>query len=184
MKTKFEKKREPKHFLDFDRSLDGKRVMVRAIKPSDKQLLVEETSHMSSRSMYFRFFVPKRSLSEKELAYFTEVDYHQHVGLVALVEEGEDSFVHAGCGRYIVFDKNDKAAEVAFDVKDEYQGHGIGTILFKFLCQIAKKEGLEEFRAEVLAENTKMLEVFEHLGLKLKKKYLPGGVMQVRIFLA
>ncbi len=176
-------KRDPKNFFAYAQSLDGKKVMVRAINANDKSLLVDEAAHMSQRSMYYRFFAPKKTLTQKELAYFTEVDYHAHVALVALVDEGDNNYIHAGCGRYIVLAKRDKAAEIAFDIKDEYQGHGIGTILFNFLCQIAREEGLNEFRAEVLAENTKMIEVFEHAGLPLKKKYLNSGVLQIRISL-
>lgn len=173
----------PKNFLAHAQSLDGKKVMVRAIRANDKSLLLDETEHMSQLSMYYRFFVPKKELSEKDLAYFTEVDYHNHVALVALVDEGGNGFVHAGCGRYIVFAENDKVAEIAFDVKDEYQGHGIGTILFNFLLQIAKEEGIKEFRAEVLAENTKMIEVFEHTGLPMKRKLQGSGVLQISISL-
>jgi GNAT superfamily N-acetyltransferase len=174
-------KNKPENFSAQARLLDGKKVVVRAIRPSDKSLLIDEVNHMSPRSMYYRYFTAKKELSTKELVYFTEVDYHSHVGLVALVDEGEGKLVHAGCGRYIVFDKNDKAAEVAFDVKDEYQGHGIGTLLFNFLRQIALEQGIELFRADVLAENVHMIEVLDHLGLPLKKKYLPAGVVEVRI---
>lgn len=172
---------EPENFVAQASLLDGKKVVVRAIRPGDKSLLIDEAHHMSPRSMYYRYFTAKKELSAKELVYFTEVDYHSHVGLIALVDEGEGKLVHAGCGRYIIFDKNDKVAEVAFDVKDEYQGHGIGTILFNFLRQIAQEQGVEQFKADVLAENVHMLEVFEHLGLPLKKKYLPAGVVEVKI---
>jgi len=174
MKTKI----DPKNFVQSARSLDGKNVLVRAITKSDKDLLFDETEHMSPRSMYYRFFTPKRHLTDKELVYFTDIDYHAHVGLLALVEE-EQGFVHAGCGRYFLFSKSDIAAEIAFDVKDEYQGHGIGTILFNCLCTVAKSQGISEFKALVLAENLKMMEVFDHAGLPITKKYLSSGVIEV-----
>lgn len=169
---------DPQTFIEYAHTLDGKKVLVRAIKKSDKPLLVDETEHMSQKSMYYRFFTPKKQLTDKELVYFTELDYHAHVGLLALVEE-PGGFVHAGCGRYLVFSKNDATAEVAFDVKDEYQGHGIGTVLFNCLCTIAKGEGIGQFKALVLAENLKMMEVFDHANLPITKRYLPSGVIEV-----
>ncbi|MBP7863238.1 GNAT family N-acetyltransferase [bacterium] len=181
MKSQVNVKNNAQVFLAESHLLDGRVVIVRAIRPSDKSLLIDEAEHMSKRSMYYRYFIPKKQLTTKELVYFTEVDYHRHVCLIALVQEPDGRLVHAGCGRYIVFEKNDQIAEVAFDVKDEYQGHGVGTILFNFLRQIAQAEGIREFTADVLVENTHMLEVFDHLGLAVKKKYLSSGVVEVRI---
>lgn len=169
---------DTKNFVCNARALDGKRVLVRAITKDDKELLIDETKHMSQRSMYYRFFTPKRNLTDKELIYFTDLDFHAHVGLLAFVEE-QQGLVHAGCGRYLLLSKSDSAAEIAFDVKDEYQGHGIGTILFNCLCELAKCQGINEFKAMVLTENLKMMEVFDHAGLPITKDFLPSGVIEV-----
>ena len=55
-------------------------------------------------------------------------------------------------------------AEVAFVVADEYQHHGIGSLLLDELARAAWQRGIEVFKAETLAENAAMLDVFRHAG--------------------
>jgi acyl-CoA hydrolase len=60
-------------------------------------------------------------------------------------------------------------AEVAFVVRDEYQNMGIGRELLTYLTQLARKNGLHGFTAEVLRENEKMLHLFENTGFAMEK---------------
>jgi len=70
----------------------------------------------------------------------------------------------AGGARYVVIKPGQ--AEVAFAVVDQFQGQGVGSALLRHLSSLARKAGLQEFVAEVLAENVPMLKVFEKVGLK------------------
>jgi GNAT superfamily N-acetyltransferase len=56
-------------------------------------------------------------------------------------------------------------AELAFVVVDEYQGRGVGARLLHHLVVLARRAGLRELAADVLAENAPMLRVFERSGL-------------------
>jgi hypothetical protein len=62
-------------------------------------------------SLFRRFFAAKRRLSEEEIGFFLNVDFTNHVALVAVVEEGERPVIVGG-GRYIVVQPG--KAEVAF----------------------------------------------------------------------
>ncbi|MDH3518665.1 MAG: hypothetical protein OEM66_07050, partial [Acidimicrobiia bacterium] len=64
---------------------DGEVVVVRPIKPSDGPLLVDFFERLGPESRYFRFFRVKQTLPPEEVAYFTNVDYHDRMALVALV---------------------------------------------------------------------------------------------------
>ena len=86
-----------------------------------------------------------------------------------------------GRGRYIVVQP--RQAEVAFVVVDEYQGRGIGRALMRHLANIACAAGLQTFIAEVLPENTPMLQVFKTSGLHLSTKR-EGQVVHVTIWLS
>lgn len=66
---------------------DGGRVHVRPIRPEDKQALLEGFRNLSRDSVYKRFFGPKKTLTDKELVYLTELDFHSHVALVAIVPD-------------------------------------------------------------------------------------------------
>jgi GNAT superfamily N-acetyltransferase len=90
------------------------------------------------------------------------VDFVNHVALVAVTEEGSPPVI-IGSGRYIVM--HPEKAEVAFAVVDQYQGQGIGAALMHNLAAIARGNGLKELIAEVLPDNISMLKVFEKSGL-------------------
>jgi len=146
---------------------DGCRVEIRAVRPDDWAKLVAVVGRTSDQSLYRRFFGLKRSFSEQEVAFFVNVDFVNHVALVALTEEGERSVIVGG-GRYIVVQPGQ--AEVAFAVIDEYQGRGIGRALMRHLATIARAAGLQTLIAEVLPENTPMLQLFKTSGLRVSTK--------------
>ena len=49
---------------------DGRQTRVRALKSDDRAGLLSALSKSSAQSLYRRFFSPKRSLTEDEVAYF------------------------------------------------------------------------------------------------------------------
>ncbi len=71
-------------------------------------------------------------------------------------------------------------AEIAFTVDDDFQGEGLGSAMMRSLTEIALGAGLEQFVAEVLAENASMLEVFAHSGLEMTTKS-EGSVVHVSL---
>jgi hypothetical protein len=93
---------------------DGTTMVIRAIRPDDKQRLLQHCRGLSAQSVYYRFFGIKRSLTECDLSRLTELDFSNHVGLAAAVEtEQDERFI--GVGRYIR-SENQSRAEVAFAV--------------------------------------------------------------------
>lgn len=137
---------------------DGKVVHLRPIRPEDDEGLIEFHEHLSLPSIYRRFFFVHPKLSAAETKHFTHVDY---VNRLALVVEHDGRVV--GVGRY---DRSPGTAdaEVAFVVADEFQHHGLGTILLEHLAAVALKNGINAFVAETLAENRDMLGVFMNSG--------------------
>src|SRR4029453_5139299 len=105
----------------------------------------------SAQSLQRRFFAMKRHFSEKERAFFMDVDFKNHVAIVALAEEAGRQGI-AGGGRNILFEPG--GAEMAFVVVDAWQGRGVGSILMRHLARFANDAGLLELTAEVLPENT------------------------------
>jgi RimJ/RimL family protein N-acetyltransferase len=151
----------------FELLRDGRRVEVRALRHSDRDDLLAAVARTSTQSLYRRFFGVKREFTEKEIAFFVDVDFNKHVALVAVVDQGGRQMIVGG-GRYVVM--RPEAAEVAFAVVDEFQGQGLGTALMRHLITIARDAGLKEFVAEVLPDNAAMLKVFEKSGLSLTRK--------------
>jgi RimJ/RimL family protein N-acetyltransferase len=146
---------------------DGRPIEIRALNPADRVGMLGALDRMSDESIRRRFFGPKPHFSEDEVDYFTNVDFKNHVALVAVLEEGGQALIVGGA-RYIV--SKPGAAEVAFSVDDAHQGQGIGALLMKHLAGIARRARLRELYAEVLPSNSAMLKVFEKSGCRMSTK--------------
>lgn len=142
---------------------DGSQIDIRALRPEDEADMLAAVGKTSVQSLQRRFFVMKRHFSKKELAFFMDVDFKDHVAIVALAEEAGRKVIVGG-GRYIVFEPG--RAEMAFVVIDSWQGRGVGSILMRHLIKFASDAGLHELTAEVLPENTAMIRVFGKFGFK------------------
>ncbi len=136
---------------------DGGTCHLRPIRSDDAAGLIAFHSRLSATTVYYRFFAPYPRLSDRDVERFTHVDYRDRAALVATIG---DAII--GVVRY---DRvADAEAEVAFVIEDEHQGRGLGTIFLEHIAQAARERGIRRFVAEVLPENARMLEVFEHAG--------------------
>lgn len=147
----------------------GEAVRVRPITPADGDLLVDFFERLGPESRYYRFFRVKASLDEEEVTYFTTVDYATRMALIA-VYDGR----MVGVARYDIEEDDPRAAEVAFSVSDDMQGHGIGTSLLQLLTAYARDHDITGFRAFVLPENVQMMRVFRNSGYELKRTVEDG----------
>jgi RimJ/RimL family protein N-acetyltransferase len=152
------------HYHAVDTLRDGRRITIRAFAPADRDALTATVARISPLSLYRRFFTIKRTFSDREREFFLNVDFVDHVALVAWIEESDETMI-AGGARYVVAEPG--RAEVALLVLDQYQGQGIGPVLMHHLAGLARAAGLHELYAEVLPENTAMLRVFERCGLAM-----------------
>ena len=150
---------------------DGRRTIIRAFEPRDRQALIDAFGRTGEESRYRRFFTSKRALNEGEIAFFVDVNFTTHVALLAELEAGGRKVI-AGGGRYIVCAP--RTAEVAFMVDDAHQGLGIGSLLMRHLVVCARSAGLETLVAEVLADNKAMLKVFDRAGLAVQTRREAG----------
>ena len=154
---------------------DGGAIVIRAIRPDDKERLREHARGLSPESVYHRFMVYKRELSDEDLRRFTELDFEQNVGIAAIrSEEGREHIV--GIGRY--FRTSKERGEAAFSVIDTHQGRGIGTLLLVHLSRIARHQGITEFEADVLGDNVHMLDVVAASGFKVQATH-EGGLVHL-----
>lgn len=151
----------------------GRPVEIRAIRREDEADMLAAAERTSAQSLYRRFFTVRRQFSRKEIDYFVDVDFVDHVALVAVVDESGAPVIVGG-GRYVVVKPG--TAEVALAIIDAYQGQGLGTMLMRHLAGLARQRGLTELTAEVLPENRSMLKVFEGSGLRMSTRRDPDVV--------
>lgn len=139
----------------------GGTIEIRALKPDDTADMLAAIDRTSMQSRQRRFFAPKRGFSDNEIAFFMNIDFVNHVALVAQINHNGHSEIVAG-GRYVVVKPGQ--AEVAFVVIDAYQGQGLGKALMRHLIRLARSAGLKELVAEVLSDNQAMRRVLSNAG--------------------
>jgi len=143
---------------------DERTVVLRPIDRSDAPRLIDLHNQLSFESQYYRFFGPKPRLSQAEAEYLADVDFHKRFALVAEAVGSEDKEI-VGVGR---FDVNEPgSAEAAIVIRDDYQHVGLGTAMLQRMREIGRGAGLKAFSAEVLAENTRMIELLGTGGVDI-----------------
>jgi ribosomal protein S18 acetylase RimI-like enzyme len=150
-------------YIAHEQLRDGSAVDIRALRPGDEADMLAALEQTSAQSLQRRFFVMKRHFSDQERAFFMDIDFKNHVALVARAEEAGRK-VMVGGSRYVVFEPG--RAEMAFMVVDAWQGRGVGSMLMRHLVKIAAEAGVQELTAEVLPENAGMLKIFRKFGFK------------------
>ncbi|GGI09719.1 GNAT family N-acetyltransferase [Egicoccus halophilus] len=148
---------------------DGTAVLIRQIRPEDRDRLAAGFAELSPASRYLRFHSAVDELSEEQLTYLTEVDHVDHEALVA-VDLDRPERAGVGVARYVREPYERETAEAAITVADAYHGQGAGTLLLGALAARARANGVRVFRNYVLAGNHAMLEVFDHLGARRERE--------------
>ena len=155
----------PANYCAQEHVRDGRPVKIRALRPDDETSMLAAIDRTGTESLKLRFFVTKREVSEMETAFFMNIDFVNHVALVAEIDEdGRSSIV--GGGRYVVVESGH--AEIAFIVVDSYQRQGIGAILVRHIVGLARAAGLKQLSADVLPENLAMLTVLGKFGFRTR----------------
>ncbi len=153
---------------------NGSEIHMRPILPTDEDMMRDLFYACSAETLYHRFFTKLQSMPHRKLKKFVNVDYVKNMALVSVTREDEHEMIVA-VGRYSV-DKSTNAAEVAFIVRDDWQGQGVGVSMFHQLLEVARKRGIIKFTADVLHDNARMLHIFHKCAPTSIESTLEGGV--------
>ena len=151
---------------------DGGLAFLRPVRPDDADGLAELHAHLSSESKYLRYFTARSTLPDAELERSASVDYRDRMAFVAFVQgrlAGYACYVHS---------RPEVVAEIAFQVEDAQQGRGLGTLLLEQLAAYAHAHDLHHFKASVLPQNRRMIEVFRDAGFP-RRLLRDGDVVEV-----
>ncbi|MGZ4355018.1 MAG: N-acetyltransferase family protein [Gaiellaceae bacterium] len=124
-------------------------VTVRPLRDGDSQTIAALFERLGPESRARPFHGPKPRLTESDLRQLAEVGPDRHV-LVAYVE---GDAAPAGIARLARDAHDPRAAEIAFEVADCYQGAGVGTQLVELLLADARAAGFERVEAYVESSN-------------------------------
>ncbi|WP_448874947.1 GNAT family N-acetyltransferase [Desulfobulbus propionicus] len=151
---------------------DGTEVGFRSIKPTDEPHMRDLIYNLSQETIYYRFMSRQQRFTPRQIQDFVYIDHRRDVAIVGTVPEAHGEQIIA-VGTYYLNEKTN-LAEVAFVVRDGWQNKRLGTYMFKHLTKIAKRNGIAGFTAEVLRENERMQNVFNHSGLKVSSQLEEG----------
>jgi acyl-CoA hydrolase/RimJ/RimL family protein N-acetyltransferase len=148
---------------------NGKIVEFRPLLPSDEFAYRNFFYSLQEKTIYMRFFYKMRTFSHEIVQrQWSSVDYHKNMSIIGLVQKGGHKEIMA-IGSYA--QENDTQAEVAFVVREDFQGLGVASYLIEILENIAKENHYRSFCATVLRENAAMIRVF--------KKRFPNATISV-----
>lgn len=160
----------------------GQGLLLRAIRPDDRDALLYGFRQLSPASVRDRCFNVRLDLGEAELDHLTRVNFVDHVALVAEVEMDRE-YRPAAVGRFVRVDEHPGHAELAITVLDDYQGLGVGSALLGALIECARELGLSHLDATAFAENRRVTGLLRGSGLPLDSR-VDNGLRSLSLSIA
>ena len=151
---------------------NGDTVLLRPIRPEDAELEREFVAALSPQTLYRRFMMPVKELSDAMIERFTQIDYDRELALVALRNESGGTPGAAGSRLVgvarIIPTWEDGTAEFAIVVGDWMQHSGLGRELMERMFEAGRVRGYAVLEGIILGENVSMLRFCERLGFTIK----------------
>lgn len=171
--------RWPRELVQRFTSRTGDELCLRPLLPTDEHKLVELLYSVSAETLHRRFLHAVRCVTHAERRDWLDVDYDERMALVVETTDPRSEPSLVAVGQYFL-DESRASGEVAFIVRDDWQGRGIGTRLMAELSRLAREAGARELTAEVLATNRSMLRVFEKTAPSIQRR-VAGEVVHLRM---
>jgi len=151
---------------------DGRGVHVRSVTSEDWQAVYDLAATLGPESLYRRFFSIPSHPGETLANVLCTPDSGQSPpaqgALIALL--GGKAVGLAEWYRT----RSEGEAEIAFEVSDEWHGHGVATLLAEHLMLAARRAGIRRLTAITLGENRPMIGVFLALGVPVERDWEGG----------
>ncbi|MET8515895.1 GNAT family N-acetyltransferase [Streptomyces sp. NPDC005077] len=153
----------------------GRSTFVRPIRPEDADCLVAFVGGLSRATLAYRSLGPVVRARDDVIRRGAYVDYLNELALVALA--GDEI---AGLVRYVRDHEDPDHAEVTFTIRDDHQSEGFGRLLLEHIATAARARGIRVLEADVLADNTRMINVFLGSGYQVESGP-PGQIVHFDI---
>jgi acetyltransferase len=162
-------------------SWQGRRVLLRPIKPEDGTQHVEFFNALDPEDVHYRVFMRIRELQRPQLARLTQIDYDREMAFIATSEREPGRFETLGVVRAVA-DPDNANAEFAIIVRSDIKGQGLGPILLKKLIDYCQSRGTKELVGEALANNPRLIGLVRRFGFTVT--HAEHGSVLLRLDLA
>ena len=156
-------------------SLLGRSLLLRPIRLEDEPGLRTLIAQCEPGDLHFRFFCAIGQLPHCKLGRYTQIDYDREMAFVAVNSENE----LLGEVRTVT-DPDNRNAEFAILVRSEIQGKGLGHAPLEKMIRYCRSRGTGTLFGDVLASNSRMLE----LGRSLQFRQCgpaEGGIVRISL---
>jgi acetyltransferase len=177
-KTKLEKKFEPHQHLVISpypkkyeliwQIKDGREILFRPIKPEDEPLWLEMFQSFSEEAIRYRFFQILKDTPHEVRVRYCNIDYDREIAIVPIIREENNTKI-LGVGR-LTIEPDGKTGEIAFIIRDKWQGLGIGAKIVDYVIEIAVEKGIKKIIAIIMRQNHKAINLVEKMGFQLQKQ--------------
>jgi acetyltransferase len=155
---------------------DGRRVVIRPVRPEDEKAVVEFFSRVMEDDLRLRFFAPVRAFSHAFLARLTQIDYARAMAFIAF----DASATMLGMV-HLFADSSYRSGEFAVIVRSDIKGQGLGWALMQLILDYARAEGLGSVTGQILRENTTMIKMCEELGFEIESMPGLGNIVRAHL---
>jgi L-amino acid N-acyltransferase YncA len=138
---------------------DGGVAHLRPLAQGETGPLLAVFDRMSPESRALRYLTGLVRLPRAMLSVLADVDDDRHVAWLATVD-GEA----AGIARYVRAPGCATTAELAFEVADQHQGRGLGTLLLDTITTVAAARGVRRIGGTMAPSNTASRRLLERVG--------------------
>lgn len=156
----------PQKYTSLWKLRDGRKVILRPIKPEDEPLWLEMFHNFSEESIHFRLFQTIIQPAHEYSARYCNIDYDRELAIVAEIEEdGKRKML--GVVR-LNLDTSGKSGEISFIVTDTWHGQGLGSKMVDYMIEISKDKKLETIHAIMLPDNYKAIKLLREMGFTVE----------------
>ncbi len=156
---------------------DGRKVVIRSIRPWDADEILQAFARLSPRSRYLRFGQHKNAVDAKALERGLNPVSGRELTLIATIPAA-DGIDIVGATRYVTAPGR-RICEFALTIADDWTNCGLGSALLLRLMRCAKRDGYKAIEGLVLCENEPMLSLARRIGFAVKS--VPGDATVRRI---
>ncbi|CAM5637747.1 N-acetyltransferase family protein [Rhodanobacter lindaniclasticus] len=154
---------------------DGSVVLIRPLRPEDRQRETDFIHRLSDQARRFRFLGKLKEATPALLDQLMDVDERHRMAFVALAHD-DGELREVGISRYSA-SGDEKQCECAVTVADDWRHRGLAVLLMRRLIEIARKNGFRRMFSIDAAGNEPMRELADYLGFQ--RRLDPDDAAQV-----
>ena len=148
---------------------------LRPLTGADERHLQEFFYSHNKNTLTMRYNYQPTRMSRETSASLVAVDQGVDLALCIVNADSKGEEILA-VGRYYYIACNNEA-EVAFVVREAYQGKGMASVLLEWMITIARKRGLNALTAVVRPDNQAMKKVLEHHDFSIRNRDEDGELI-------